>query len=213
VKTLIGTATLETEIKRSRFVAHAGRVDSTEDTLSFYERVADPSATHNCWAWRIADRYRFNDDGEPGGTAGRPILSAIEGKALDHAMVVVTRYFGGTKLGAGGLVRAYSGAAARCLDQARIVDVELRLEFCVEAGFDWTGQVYAVLEACGAHKREENFGNAGFSLRADLPRDRFARLCTLLGDATRGEARVRKYSDDAGDPPGPSGADSELDPG
>jgi uncharacterized YigZ family protein len=213
VKTLIGTATLETEIKRSRFVAHAGRVDSLEDTLSFYERVADPSATHNCWAWHIDDRYRFNDDGEPGGTAGRPILSAIEGKVLNHAMVVVTRYFGGTKLGVGGLVRAYSGAAARCLDQASVVDVEPHVEFCVEAGFGWTGQVYAVLDACGAHKREENFGNAGFSLWADVPRDRFARLCTLLGDATRGEARVRERNNDANAPLVPSGADSKTDAG
>lgn len=213
MKTLSGTTTLETEIKRSRFVAHAGRVDSPEDTLAFYEKVADPSATHNCWAWRIDDRYRFNDDGEPGSSAGRPILSAIEAKGLDHAMVVVTRYFGGIKLGVGGLVRAYSGSAARCLDEAATVNIEPRLEFCVEAGFDWTGQVYAVLDACGARKREEEFVTDGFSLWADVPRDRFDRLCTLLGDATRGEARIRQRSPGPDDPPTPSDAHADPDAG
>ena len=124
--TLTGPSSIETEIKRSRFIAHAGRVDNLADTLAFYESVADPSATHNCWAWRLDHQYRFNDDGEPASTAGKPILSAIEGKGLDHAMVVVTRYFGGIKLGVGGLVRAYSGSTSKCIDQAGIeIQVEI----------------------------------------------------------------------------------------
>ncbi len=118
MQTLSGPARFETEIKRSRFVAHAARVETLDETVAFYESVADHAATHNCWAWKLDQQYRFNDDGEPAGTAGKPILAAIEGKGLDHVMIVVTRYFGGIKLGAGGLVRAYSGAAARCIDQA-----------------------------------------------------------------------------------------------
>ena len=89
--TLAGSSSIEIEIKRSRFLAHTTRVDSLADTLAFFESVADTSATHNCWAWRLDHQYRFNDDGEPASTAGKPILSAIEGKGLDHAMVVVTR--------------------------------------------------------------------------------------------------------------------------
>src|SRR3546814_18000784 len=77
-----------------------------------------PDATHNCWAWRIGDDYRSNDDGEPAGTAGRPILAAIDGQGMDRVVVVVTRWFGGIKLGAGGLVRAYGGTAAECLRRA-----------------------------------------------------------------------------------------------
>ena len=124
--TLAGPASIEIEIKRSRFIAHALRVDNLADTLAFYESVADASATHNCWAWRLDQQYRFNDDGEPASTAGKPILAAIEGKGLDHVMVVVTRYFGGIKLGVGGLVRAYSGSAAKGIDQAGIaIQVEI----------------------------------------------------------------------------------------
>ena len=83
MKTVAKPALFEVEIKRSRFIAHAGRVDSLADTLAFYEDVADPSATHNCWAWKLDHRYRFNDDGEPGGTAGRPILAVLEGRDTD----------------------------------------------------------------------------------------------------------------------------------
>jgi len=77
MRTLTVPASFEVNIKRSRFIAHASRVDSQADTLEFYESVADPTATHNCWAWRLDYQYRFNDDGEPASTAGRPILSAI----------------------------------------------------------------------------------------------------------------------------------------
>jgi putative IMPACT (imprinted ancient) family translation regulator len=141
LRTLAGPATVEVEIRRSRFVAHAARVDDLAATLAFYESVADPAATHNCWAWRLDHRYRFNDDGEPVSSAGRPILAAIEGKELELAMVVVTRYFGGVKLGIGGLIRAYSGSAAKCLDRAGILELVPRVDCLIRAGFDWTGQV------------------------------------------------------------------------
>ena len=110
-------------IRRSRFITHASPVSDQAATLEFFESVADLSATHNCWAWKLDHNYRFNDDGEPASTAGKPILSAIEGKQLSRVMVVVTRHFGGIKLGVGGLIRAYSGSAAKCLDQGRIVEV------------------------------------------------------------------------------------------
>jgi uncharacterized YigZ family protein len=194
VRTLTGPGRIEIEIKRSRFVAHAARVDSAAETLGFYQRVADASATHNCWAWRIGQQYRFNDDGEPASTAGKPILAAIEGKRLDHVMVVVTRYFGGIKLGAGGLVRAYSGAAARCLDQVPPVDVQPLLECAIEADFSWTGQVYVALEACAATRLEERYVDNGLRIRASLPEDAFDELRQALSDATRGEARVRKLA-------------------
>jgi len=192
MKTLAGSATLETEIKRSRFLAHARRVDSLEETLAFYVAVADPAATHNCWAWKLAEKYRFNDDGEPAGSAGRPILAAIEGKGLDHTMVIVTRYFGGVKLGVGGLVRAYSGSAARCLDQAGFVEIEPRVECSIEADFAWTGQLYAAIEACEGHKLGEEFQGHGIRLRVDVPETGFEKLRLLLRDSTRGEARVHR---------------------
>ena len=112
--TLAGPCQHLEEIKKSRFLAQAAPVDTPEQALAFVRQVGDPAATHNCWAYRIGQDYRFNDDGEPGGTAGRPILQAIEGQGIDRAVVVVTRWYGGIKLGAGGLVRAYGGTAAEC---------------------------------------------------------------------------------------------------
>lgn len=191
MKTLAGPARIEVEIKRSRFVAHAARVDSLAATLAFYETVADPSATHNCWAWRLDQQYRFNDDGEPASTAGKPIYAAIDGKGLDHAMVVVTRYYGGIKLGAGGLVRAYGGSAARCLDQAGMREVRPMVTCEIEAGFEWTGQVYAALESSGAKRISEDYPPGGLMVRAELFEADLPSLQDQLRDATRGEAVIR----------------------
>lgn len=196
MKTLAAAATVEIEIKRSRFVAHAARVDSMADTLEFYESVADPAATHNCWAWKLDHRYRFNDDGEPASTAGKPIFAAIDGKGLDHAMVVVTRYYGGTKLGVGGLVRAYGGSAARCIDQAGIAEIQPRVICLVDAAFRWTGPVYTALEQAGARKLGEEYPDGGVRIRAELPESSLAGLRVRLQDATRGEATVRIVSKD-----------------
>ncbi|MCU0692466.1 MAG: YigZ family protein, partial [Polyangiaceae bacterium] len=112
MRTLRADAEHECLIKKSRFLARAARADTADEAMAFLQRVRDDTASHNCWAYRIGELYRFSDDGEPGGTAGRPILSAIEGQRVDHVMVVVARHFGGIKLGAGGLVRAYGGTAA-----------------------------------------------------------------------------------------------------
>lgn len=115
---LTGLASYQEVIRKSRYVVLAGAVQSPAEALQFFDahRIAD--ATHNCWAYRIGSEYRFNDDGEPGGTAGRPILQAIEGQRCDHVAVLVVRWFGGIKLGPGGLIRAYGGTAAQCLRQA-----------------------------------------------------------------------------------------------
>src|SRR5690606_40308537 len=85
---------------------------------AFIAAHSDREANHNCWAWRIGQAYRFSDDGEPGGTGGKPILQAIDGQSLDRVAVVVTRWFGGILLGSGGLIRAYGGTAAMCLREA-----------------------------------------------------------------------------------------------
>lgn len=137
--TLTAQAQYEEDIKRSRFLALAAPVSSAEEALAFFSQHSVPEATHNCWAYRIADQYRFNDDGEPGGTAGRPILQAIDGQACDKVAVLVIRWFGGTKLGTGGLIRAYGGVAAQCLrlaDKQEIVEeVEVRCH-CPYADID-----------------------------------------------------------------------------
>ena len=118
-----GEHSSEKVIERSRFITTSAHVEGEEEARAFIARISGKfkDATHNCYAY-IADSTgnapRFSDDGEPSGTAGMPILEVIKNKKLFCTAVVVTRYFGGIKLGAGGLVRAYSGSAAENLDGA-----------------------------------------------------------------------------------------------
>ncbi len=191
MQTLAGPARHEETVRRSRFVAHAAPVASEADTLAFFERVADPRATHNCWAWRLDYRHRCNDDGEPGGSAGRPILAAIESRGLEQVMVVVTRYFGGIKLGIGGLVRAYGGCASRCLDAGSTVVHSPQSEFVVETDFALGATLHQLLEAYAAVKLEEDFVGDGLRLRIALAANRAQAFDAALADASRGRARMR----------------------
>jgi len=192
VLTLAAPVSAEFTIRQSRFITHASPVVDQAATLDFYEQVADPAATHNCWAWKLDHRYRFNDDGEPASTAGKPILTAIESKELQQVMVVVTRYFGGIKLGVGGLIRAYSGSAARCLDQGKVIEVHALSNCVISAGFEWTGPVHSALEQCEALKNKEEFTAEGVRLEIEVRNDRLRQLQTLLRDSTRGSARCVK---------------------
>ncbi|MEE4174761.1 MAG: YigZ family protein [Xanthomonadales bacterium] len=187
---LLAPSVFEETIRKSRFIAHAAPIASEADTLDFYERVADPKATHNCWAWRLDGRHRFNDDGEPGGTAGRPILAQLEGRDLDGVMVVVIRYYGGIKLGAGGLVRAYGGAAAKCLDRAKTETVVPRIACELTLAFGDTGLVHQLLERHGVDKLGERFTDEGAVLSVSVPRDRLPALREDLEEVSRGSARL-----------------------
>ena len=183
--TLAAVATSSLEIKHSRFITHAAPVESPEQALAFIARVSDGDATHNCWAYRIGAEYRSSDDGEPSGTAGRPILAAIEGQGYDQVVAVVTRWYGGIKLGAGGLVRAYGGAAAECLRAAQRRPLVLMAEVRLSCSFDDLGSVHAALHSHAAHKLAEQFHETGADLRLRLPADQVEALKTQLRDATR----------------------------
>lgn len=173
------------EVKHSRFVVNAARVSSPDAALAFLAQVADADATHNCWAYRIGGDYRSSDDGEPAGTAGRPILAAIDGQGFDQVMVVVTRWFGGIKLGAGGLVRAYGGAAAQCLRTALRQPLIAMCTLELHAGFDDIGAVHSALASFDAEKLDETFTTDGLRLRLSLPADRVDALKSRLRDASR----------------------------
>jgi uncharacterized YigZ family protein len=155
------------EVKHSRFIAHAAPIDGAAAALAFLQQVAAADATHNCWAYRHGQDYRSSDDGEPAGTAGRPILAAIDGQGFDRVMVVVTRWFGGIKLGAGGLVRAYGGAAAECLRTAPRLPLVAMARLQLLAGFEDLGTLHATLPTFGAVKRDEQFDANGVCLRSN----------------------------------------------
>lgn len=125
---LVEPLSWQEEIKKSKFIVHAAPVQNEAEAFAFFTLHSDQQATHNCWAFRIGQNYRFNDDGEPSGTAGKPILSAIDGQKCDEIAILIIRYFGGIKLGAGGLMRAYGGSASHCLQQekAQLVPIVLR---------------------------------------------------------------------------------------
>ena len=187
--TLAAVATSSLEIKHSRFITHAAPVQSPEQALAFIAQVSDGDATHNCWAYRIGGEYRSSDDGEPSGTAGRPILAAIEGQGYDQVVAVVTRWSGGIKLGAGGLVRAYGGAAAECLRVAQRRPLLLLGEVRLSCHFDDLGSVHAALHAHAAHKLAEHFHETGANLHLQLPATQVEALKIQLRDATRNRVR------------------------
>jgi len=188
--TLASSASHAIEVKHSRFLAQAAPVESAAQALAFLADIARTPATHHCWAYRIGNDYRSSDDGEPAGTAGRPILAAIDGQGFDRVMVVVTRWYGGVNLGAGGLVRAYGGTAAECLRTApRRALIDYR-ELVVQAGFEDTGAVHAALAAHGAERLDEAFDADGLRMRVRLPADRVEALAAQLRDATRNRARI-----------------------
>ena len=189
--TLCARARAVQEIKKSKIVAFAANMASPESALSILAEFSDPGATHNCWAWRIGSQYRFSDDGEPAGTAGKPILQAIDGREMDRIIVVVTRRFGGIKLGAGGLMRAYGGCAAECLrNAARQPIVEMvNLEFAL--AFSELPLLTARLSEFDAQKIAETFDSDGACLRLRVAAAKVDALRTLLGNLSRGRCEVR----------------------
>ncbi|MFW5927013.1 MAG: IMPACT family protein, partial [Wenzhouxiangella sp.] len=163
-RTLTDEAEHEDVVRNSRFIARAAPCRDEAGAMAFIERVSDPAATHNCWAWKAGERYRFNDDGEPGGTAGRPILQAIEGRDMDFVVVVVTRHFGGIKLGTGGLARAYGGTAAEVLRTAPSEPIVRRIRLRARLPFEHIGAAHQAMEAHAVEKIDERYDAGGIEL-------------------------------------------------
>ena len=187
--TLAAPASHVLEVKHSRFLAHATPIGNAADALAFIAAVSVTDATHNCWAYRHGGEYRSSDDGEPAGTAGRPILAAIDGQGYDRIVVVVTRWYGGIKLGAGGLVRAYGGAAAECLRLASRQPLIAMTQLQLSCPFDALGSVHTLLAAHAVDKLGETFDEQGAQLHIELPAERVGSLKIQLRDATRGRVR------------------------
>jgi uncharacterized YigZ family protein len=189
--TLAGAAEHAVEIRKSRFLAQAAPVGDVDAAMAFIARVGDAGANHNCWAYRIGQAYRFNDDGEPGGTAGKPILAAIDGQALDGVVVVVTRWFGGIKLGAGGLIRAYGGCAAECLRLAerRPIIATRRVRFTL--GYAELPLFKARTQDWHLQVEREAFGPQAVVVTATVATAHLDELDRLLADLTRGECTLQ----------------------
>ncbi|MDK1493977.1 YigZ family protein [Sinorhizobium sp. 7-81] len=178
------------DIKKSRFLAIAGPIEDEQSAKAFLAAHSDPTANHNCWAWRIGQTYRFNDDGEPSGAAGKPILAAIDGQSLDRVAIVVIRWFGGVLLGSGGLIRAYGGTAALCLrsaEKVELVDTQCATIVC---DFADLALIKARLTARGVMLAGETFTDTGAVLTAEVRRDVATEVVALVTDLSRGKATV-----------------------
>ena len=189
---LTRSGSFEQEIKKSRFVAHAAPVEDEDAARAFVAAHADPAATHNAFAYRIGPRVRFHDDGEVGGTAGKPILQVIEGNGLDFAVVLVTRYYGGVLLGTGGLVRAYGGTAGECLRAIERGPIIHRARFTIACNFqDMAVLKSRLLPLAGLALESEDFTADGALLSFSVPEDALPPLVGLVRDVTRGRAELK----------------------
>lgn len=184
-------ASFKQEIKKSRFVAVASPIACEADAKAFIATHSDPAANHNCWAWRVGQNCRFNDDGEPSGTAGKPILQAIDGQSLDNVAVIVTRWFGGTLLGSGGLIRAYGGIAAMCLRPATRVPIISAVEMTVACNFSDLALVQSRLSAIGsARVISQSYGGTGGEIVLNVHEAEVDIVRQFVLDLTSGRAII-----------------------
>src|SRR5690625_2690443 len=138
--------THEINIQRSRFIGYVGRISSEEEAQSFIQSIKKKhhDATHNCSAYLIGEHdqiQKANDDGEPGGTAGIPMLEVLKRLELKNVVIVITRYFGGIKLGAGGLIRAYSNVTSETIREIGLVKGELMQGFSLRIHYPLLGKI------------------------------------------------------------------------
>jgi uncharacterized YigZ family protein len=190
--------TFEEEIKKSRFQAIASVVENEQQVKKFLEETKDISTTHHCWAWKIGHHVRFNDDGEPSGTAGRPILATIEGNDLTNVIVLVNRWYGGVKLGTGGLVRAYGGCAGQCLLLAEKIELIEKKKITFSCAFnEWAIIQYELLQQ--QIEFLENYTETGVSIQAQVQIHQIEPLKLKLQDVTRGREQLKLIEDQTDD--------------
>lgn len=194
VRTLARPHRTETDrVKGSRFIGDVAPAGDERSALGFLASVRDRErdATHHCWAYLLdGGRSRSSDDGEPGGTAGAPILRRIESADLTDVVVVVTRYYGGTNLGKGGLVRAYGAAAAAVLTEAPVTVRVATSAMTVEHPYELSAAVEAVMAAHDTRTVAADYG-VRVTLRVAVPRGREQRFAAALTEATAGRVAAR----------------------
>jgi len=186
------------EVRGSEFIGHVSPVSDVDDAEAFVASVREayPDATHNVPAYRVRIesgpggdgllREYENDDGEPSGSAGKPMLNVLQGRELENVAVVVTRYYGGTNLGVGGLVSAYGRATKDAIDDAGVVTQVPQSEFSVTVAYDDSGTVRSILESADCAFEADYGEDVTFEVRvASAER---AALVDRLRSATNGRA-------------------------
>jgi uncharacterized YigZ family protein len=196
IRSVAGKCEAEKVIEKSRFIAYSAHVTSEEEARAFVEeiRAKHRDATHNCFGF-VADKtgamQRFSDDGEPQGTAGMPILDVIKNKGLFETAVVVTRYFGGIKLGAGGLVRAYASCAAEVLEKAEICLWQMCAELEIVADYPQIDSVMKFLSEHFCVRQGESYAEK-VTFTVLVKSSERGSFCALLTDFLFGRIAIKE---------------------
>ncbi|MFE4797147.1 YigZ family protein [Streptomyces sp. NPDC056708] len=193
----------ETEINRSRFICALAPAATEQEAQDFVARIRreHPTATHNCFAYVIgadASVQKASDDGEPGGTAGVPMLQMLTRREMRYVVAVVTRYYGGVKLGAGGLIRAYGGAVGEALDELGTITRQRFRLATITVGHERAGKLENDLRATGRSVREVRYAEA-VVIEIGLPDADVEGFRGWLADATAGEAELELGGEAYGD--------------
>ncbi|MBA4500948.1 YigZ family protein [Marinobacterium marinum] len=196
------TTEAEIEVKKSRFIACLCPIASEAEAKAFIEqqRRRFPGANHHCWAFISGEPQSLfergcSDDGEPSGTAGRPMLAVLNGAEVGHACVVVTRFFGGVKLGTGGLVRAYSQAVRAVLAQTPLQTQAPLAHYHLTYPYSLTAAVDALLNGFDVTRNDQHFTEK-VQLQLSLPLEQEPAFNAALTEQLHGQARVQRLDQD-----------------
>lgn len=195
-KTVLQPGTDEITEKKSRFIGYICHAETEAEANAFVQEIKKKhyDARHNCFAYVLGEQQstlKFSDDGEPGGTAGKPILEVINGAGLCDVCIVVTRYFGGTLLGTGGLVRAYTDAAKACIRATEIVKKQLVIPVDALVNYNDLGKVQYLLNSENIKIIDSDYGE-NVRLKVEIPYDDYNRIEKLLVEATGARILIDK---------------------
>ena len=177
------------EAKKSRFQAFAVPVSSEQAVKEFLDNYRDQGTSHQCWAWKIGHNVRFNDDGEPSGTAGRPILAVIEGQSLTNVLILVNRWYGGVKLGTGGLTRAYGGCASQAIQLAERVEMVATQSVSLHCEFGELAKIEYELQQLEIAFQADYLAD-GVLMTAEMTDDQIEVINPFLQNLTRGREQL-----------------------
>ena len=194
ITSVYGSAEAEYVIKKSRFITHVKEVRREDEAAAYVEELKKKywDANHTCYAWQIGlggKVQKSNDAGEPAGTAGKPILETLKKRRLTNTVAVVTRYFGGVKLGASGLIRAYGHSVVVALDAADIADYLPYTVLIYEFGYPYISTIERLMESYAGTITDRSFG-ADVTFTMQVPEEKAIAFKEALTNSTNGRARL-----------------------
>jgi uncharacterized YigZ family protein len=182
--------------KGSRFISFLYPVSTQEEAESLIAglRKKYNDATHVCFAFRLGEGkenyFRFSDDGEPGGTAGHPIYKEVKNKGFFNVLAVVIRYFGGSKLGTGGLVRAYAGAARKVIDTAETIPIYIKKVVLLDFPYNFTGDIMQIVNHFSLEVVRREYTDNGVSMKLAVPLASLNKVANAVADITNGKLQL-----------------------